>query len=169
MKKGNVLVIVLIFLAVTGVVIYQYSDAKKTGPVNTGSQGAKDGTVIGWEDMQPGLARAKAEGKPVFLYFHADWCTYCVKLKKTTFKDKSVLAYLAQNFVSISVDTDKHREVSEKWRVTGLPTLWFLTPDGGKISKIPGYVGAEQMTRFLAYIHTKQYEQMSFNEFIKTM
>ena len=171
MRKGNVLVIVLICLAVTGVVYYQYSEAGKTASRLSGSGNttAGGGSGIAWKSLEQGLASAKAENKPVLLYFHADWCAYCVKLKKTTFRDKAVLAYLADHFISISVDTDKRRELLNQWQVTGLPTMWFLKPGGDKINKIPGYVDADQMVKFLKYIHAGTYEQVSFHEFIKTL
>lgn len=127
---------------------------------STGSNG------IGWKDYTPGLARAKKDNKNVFLYFHAQWCTYCTKLKKTTFRDPKVLAYLAENFVSISVDTDQNQSLSRQWRVKGLPTMWFLTPEGKQISSLPGYVGAGQMLQVLKFIHTKSYDTMSFQEFV---
>ena len=124
------------------------------------------GNGIGWKDYTPGLARAKKDNKNVFLYFHAQWCTYCTKLKKTTFRDPKVLAFLAENFVSISVDTDRNQSLSRQWRVKGLPTMWFLTPDGKQISSLPGYVGAGQMLQVLKFIHTKSYDTMSFQEFV---
>jgi thioredoxin-related protein len=90
-------------------------------------------------------------------------------LKKTTFKDKKVQQVLAQNFVSISIDTDKNRDLATQWRVTGLPTLWFLKPDGSKIERIPGYVDPGQMVKILNFVDSKQYEQVSFHDFIKRL
>ena len=112
---------------------------------------------------------AKAENKHIFLYFHADWCTYCKKLKKTTFRNKAVLNYLKDNFISIAVDTDKKQELATQWSLRGLPTLWFLQPDNSKISSIPGYIDAKQFLHILKYIHTASYDKMSFQEFAKTL
>ena len=109
------------------------------------------------------------QDKPVFLYFHADWCTYCTKLKKTTFADKDVLNYLNDNFISIAIDTEKEKEFASQWGVKGLPTLWFLKSDSSKISNLPGYVGPDQFLAILKYISTQSYEKMSFAEFVKTI
>ena len=124
------------------------------------------GNTIHWEDYAAGLARAKSEEKHVFLYFHADWCSYCKKLKQTTFKDKRVVAYLAENFVSISVDTDKDTRRATEWKVRGLPTLWFLDVDGKKISHLPGFVTPDQFMYVLEFIRTDSYNSMSFQEFL---
>ncbi|MCF8092925.1 MAG: thioredoxin fold domain-containing protein [Desulfotignum sp.] len=126
-----------------------------------------DGTGINWEDYTPGLAQARNQDKSVFLYFYAQWCTYCTKLKKTTFLDERVLAYLEKNFISISVDTDQNQALSQSWQVKGLPTMWFLTPEGNRISSLPGYVDGSQLFQILRYIHTKSYSSMSFQDFVK--
>ncbi|MCG8566909.1 MAG: thioredoxin fold domain-containing protein [Desulfobacterales bacterium] len=128
---------------------------------------AASGSAIDWQDYSPGLSRAKTAGKPVFLYFHADWCGYCRQLKQTTFKDKRVQDYLDENYVSISVDTEKEGDIAREWGVRGLPTLWFLEADGTKISSLPGYVGPDQFLMVLKYIKTKSYDTMSFQEFVQ--
>jgi thiol:disulfide interchange protein len=178
MKKENVLVVVLIGLAVAGGFLYNRSKTSESviqaavltePPMETaaGTTSGIKGTAIGWNDYTPGMAMAGKGTKPIFLYFHASWCTYCTKLKQTTFKDKKILAYLEKNFVSIQVDTDKNQALSNEWKVKGLPTLWFLEPDGTKINSIPGYMDAAQLLQILKYIHTRSYNTMKFKDFIK--
>lgn len=180
MRKENVLVAVLVAMAVAGILMFNFS--KESEPVTEAAvplaektlqgtlpetQPGKETEGIGWQGYTPGLAMAGNQSKPVFLYFHADWCTYCKKLKQTTFKDKKVRAYLEENFISIQVDTEKNKPLAEEWRVKGLPTLWFLEPDGTRISSLPGYIDAAQFLQILKFIHTRSYETMDFQEFIK--
>ncbi len=171
MKKENILVIVLILVAVAGVLGYNYAKTGEWfGASPDGSLDKADNTgSINWMEYNEGLALAKATNKPVFLYFHADWCTYCTKLKKTTFKDEEVLRFLDESFVSISVDSDKNKMLATQWKVRGLQTLWFLKPDNSKISNIPGYVDGNQFLQILKYIHTQSYEKMKFQEFAKSL
>lgn len=171
MKKENILVVAIICIIVVGVVGYKNLNSEQTmaavpenGDVQTG-----DTQSINWQAYAQGMALAKTSGKHIFLYFHADWCTYCRKLKKTTFKEEEVLTYLKDNFISISVDTDHDTTVADEWNVKGLPTLWFLKPDNSKISSIPGYVDKKQFLHILKYIHTQSYDKMSLHEFIKTI
>ena len=171
MKKENVLVIAIVCIAVIGAVIYynsKYGMKKDYTPAKGFSQ-ARDGSNIDWQGYAKGMELAEATGKHVFLYFYADWCTYCRKFKKTTFRNEAVLAYLKNNFISISVDTDQNQELATQWKVKGLPTLWFLKPDHSKISRIPGYVDEKQFLHILKYIHTQSYDKMNFHEFIKTI
>ena len=171
MKKENILVAVIICIAVAGVMMYINLNPKQPvaviqdkmpGPISATSD-------IDWQEYVQGMELAKTENKPIFLYFYADWCTYWTKLKKTTFRNEAVLAYLKDNFISILVDTDKKQELATQWSVRGLPTLWFLKPDNSKINSIPGFVDAKQLLHILKYIHTESYDKMNFQEFAKTL
>lgn len=173
MRKENILVVVLVALVLGGTYLYNRSgpglDGQTTAnPIITEVQASQStSNNISWKDYTPGLAQAQKQGKSVFLYFHAPWCGYCVKLKKQTFTDSRVKAYLNQNFVSISVDTDKRGTLAQKWGVRGLPTLWFLASDGTKITSLPGFVNSDQLLMILQYIHTQSYKTMNFQEYVQ--
>ena len=114
MKKENVLVVALIVIAMGGIYVFNALNSKggdtgealvATASVPNAQDGSEQGLAyagtssgIQWKDYTPGMAMARKENKSIFLYFHAPWCTYCVKLKKTSFKDEQVLAYLNANF-----------------------------------------------------------------------
>ncbi|GMV99462.1 MAG: hypothetical protein AMXMBFR84_06010 [Candidatus Hydrogenedentota bacterium] len=60
----------------------------------------------GWEhSLYAGLARAKAENKPVFIDFWATWCKNCLVMNTTTFRDPEVLARL-DNYVKIKYQAE---------------------------------------------------------------
>ncbi|WDP85862.1 MAG: thioredoxin fold domain-containing protein [Desulfobacter sp.] len=172
MKKENVLVVALILIALGGFYLFNRLNSGQPSqavPVFTENASVQTGSAqdINWKDFTSGMALARAEQKSVFLYFYAPWCIYCTKLKKTTFKDARVLEYLKQNFVSIHVDTDKSPSLAQDWQVKGLPTMFFLDPQGEKINRMPGYVDAGQLLQILKYIHTQSYTTMEFHEFVK--
>ncbi len=181
MKKENILVVVLICIVVTGVPIYfnlkPDNNANADSNANQTTQSIEQKQIltsartsgIHWQSYVKGLDAAKSQNKPVFLYFHADWCTYCKKLKKTTFADQDVLNYLNSNFISITVDIEKEKNLAQQWGIKGLPTLWFLKADHSKIRDLPGYIDPEQFLIILKYIHTQSYEKMSFSEFVMTL
>ena len=66
---------------------------------------------IEWTDLSNGLLQAEAQEKKVFLFFYADWCLYCEKMKQTTFKNTKVIEYLNKNFISIAVNADKEYDM----------------------------------------------------------
>ncbi len=181
MRKENILVVAIICIAIAGALIYFNLKPENNANANSVAHQAARSieqkqiltasktSSIDWQFYAKGLDIAKTQDKPVFLYFHADWCTYCTKLKKTTFVDKDVLNYLNDNFISITIDTEKEKAFARQWEIKGLPSIWFLKSNSSKISNLPGYVGPDQFLAILKYIRTQSYEKMSFPEFVKTI
>ena len=95
---------------------------------------------IKWYTYDEGVALGKSQGKKIYIYFWADWCTFCKKMEKETLSKPLVSSYLNKNFISIKVNSDKEKETASQYFVRGFPTSWFLTEDGEKISNLPGYV-----------------------------
>ncbi len=95
---------------------------------------------IKWYAYDEGMALGKNEKKSVFLYFYADWCSYCVKMAKETFHDPSVVSLLNENFIAIKVDIEKEKKIASSYGVTGLPTTWILEEKGDKIGPLVGYI-----------------------------
>ncbi|MDY0222123.1 MAG: thioredoxin family protein [Desulfobacterium sp.] len=124
---------------------------------------------INWQKYDTGMAMAGEQNKKIFIYFHAEWCSYCTKMEKTTFKNSSVIDYINNNFVAIKVDSDREQEVSREYYVRGLPALWFLESDHTKITTLPGYVDANTFDSILKFINTESYDKMSYKDFKKTL
>ncbi len=86
-------------------------------------------------------------GKPVFMDFYADWCAPCKQLDRETFSDPQVVE-LAKSFTMIKVDCTapdaQTKKFMQSFRVTGMPTLVFLSKTGKKIDKLRevGYIDA---------------------------
>ncbi|SMC66217.1 hypothetical protein SAMN02746065_106190 [Desulfocicer vacuolatum DSM 3385] len=126
-------------------------------------------TRITWTTYEKGMAMAEKQNKKIFLYFHADWCTYCKKMELTTFKDKGIIDYLNKNYIAITVDSDREKKIASRFGVRGLPTTWFLKSDSGKLSSMPGYIDANRLLTILKFINTESYEKMSYQDFKATL
>ncbi len=135
MKKGNILVLLLICIVLALVMYFvEKRQASRSSDLHESIN------KINWEDYQEGLALAASTNKPVMLYFHAQWCQYCEKMQKTTFVDTNVAMTLHKKFVCIRIDVDENRQLARDWNVRGLPFVWFLSSHGSKIMRIPGFV-----------------------------
>ncbi|MBW2593680.1 MAG: thioredoxin family protein, partial [Deltaproteobacteria bacterium] len=92
-----------------------------------------------WNDYEKGLALGKSSNKKIMINFWAEWCGYCKKMEKETFREVKVADYLNANFISIRINSDKNKKLARAFKVTGLPVTWFLTENGDKIGNRPGW------------------------------
>jgi thiol:disulfide interchange protein len=101
-----------------------------------------ESVVVDWgEDLPSALERARSEGKPVLVNFYADWCVWCKRLEATTLRDAQVADLLSDRVVPVSLNVEGNgRELSDQYRVDGLPTILVLDTDGREIGRIPGYM-----------------------------
>jgi uncharacterized protein YyaL (SSP411 family) len=87
--------------------------------------------AVPWTDWSPeAFARAKAEGKLVFLDITAKWCHWCHVLDGTSLSDPRVASLLSRDYVCVRVDTDRRPDVNERYNQGGWPSVAILMPDG---------------------------------------
>lgn len=99
-----------------------------------------------WQEI---LAKAKAENKPIFVDFYAEWCGPCKFMSKNVFTDAEVGDYYNANFISVKIDAEKEEpELVRASRIEAYPSLYYFSPDGTVISK---NIGALDKTGFIAF------------------
>jgi thiol:disulfide interchange protein DsbD len=97
-------------------------------------------SALEWRnDLEAGLAEAKADGKPVMIDFTAEWCAACHEIEKVTFNDARVSKVLA-GFVIIQLDmtenTDEDEAIMQRYGVTGLPAVIVFDAKGKEVGRI---------------------------------
>ncbi|TNE59056.1 MAG: hypothetical protein EP340_03665, partial [Alphaproteobacteria bacterium] len=107
---------------------------------------------INWYDgsVDEAFALAKAESKPVILYWGAVWCPPCAQLKATIFKRRDFIEK-TELFVPVYLDgdTDRAQSYGEKFSVRGYPTLIIFNPEGEEVTRIPGGMNLERYVDIL--------------------
>jgi len=100
-----------------------------------------DAPGIAWfkGDVDAAFASAQQSGKPVLLYWGAQWCPPCKQLKSAVFSRPDFIEK-SKLFVAVYLDGDLPD--AQKWgdvfRVTGYPTVVVLKPDRSEITRIAG-------------------------------
>lgn len=123
---------------------------------------------IQWENYNEGIRLSRKENKKVFLYFRADWCGFCVKMEKTVFADRKIIAFLNQHFISIKVDGDKETSLNRAYKVNGFPDNRFLDELRQEVFKLPGFLDTMTFFFVLEYIHSNSYKTMTPIQYYKS-
>ncbi len=112
-------------VAVTALALPLNLAAEKSAAKNSNS------TLAGSAYSEAALAAAQATGKPVFVYFTADWCISCKVNERTTLADKDVQQALATAGTTILVGDWTNRDdmianTLTRYGRSGVPLyLWF--------------------------------------------
>ncbi|MCP3875715.1 MAG: thioredoxin family protein [Desulfobacteraceae bacterium] len=124
--------------------------------------------TIDWKQYSDGLRLAEKQNKKVFLHFRTDWCGYCKKMERYTFKDNEVVTFLNKHFISIKVDGDKEKFVTNHYGVKSFPDTRFLDENKEQIHRLPGFVDPMMFLFFLEYIQTDSYKTMDPMQYYKS-
>jgi thiol:disulfide interchange protein DsbD len=116
-----------------------------------GQEDVEPTTELAWvATYDEALDLAREENKPVMIDFHAEWCSWCKTLDNKTYSHRDVIA-ASSDFISLKIDADVHRDITQRYRVTGLPTILFVDASGKEIHRVVGYRPAD---KFLDEINT---------------
>ncbi len=94
------------------------------------------------------LALSKESGKPVFLYFGAEWCLPCRQMKATTLQDQAVRKRL-NDFVVWMVDVDSNRELAVKYKVSSIPAYMIVDSNEKVLTTAGGFRDTPSFLKWL--------------------
>jgi tetratricopeptide (TPR) repeat protein len=98
--------------------------------------------------MDEGKAAATEEGKPLLVYYSADWNKMSEQFEEETLRNAAVEAKML-SFVAVEIDADVDEETPKLYGVNAFPTTIFYTPAGDEVTRIVGVVAAEEFGKFL--------------------
>jgi thioredoxin-related protein len=126
---------------------------------------------INWYSYDEGLELAIENNKHLYIEFMADWCGWCRKMEKDVYTEQEIIELLNNDFISIRINGDskeklifKGESISQQslarneFGVRSFPTLWFLKPDGTKLTMLRGYQTVDFLQDALIYIKDYKYD-----------
>ena len=98
-------------------------------------------------DVDAAFAQARAEAKPVFLYWGAAWCPPCNQVKATLFNRQDFIER-SRAFVPVYVDGDSPgaQKLGARFHVSGYPTMLLFNAQGAELTRLPGEVDPARYT-----------------------
>ena len=126
-----------------------------------------------------GLARAKAENRPVMLYFGRYGCAWCDHVNRKTFSDAGLKQLFSENYVLIYVDAEGGKrlrmpngerltegELGARLGAFATPLFVFMTPEGKVVAKIPGFKTVDDFRDYDRYVRGGHYQKQTLLEFL---
>ena len=96
------------------------------------------------EGFESGYRQATREGKPMLVFFTAQWCEFCHQMAGEAFVQDQVVS-LSDRFVCILVDADREPQVCQQFQVRSYPTVQFLSPLGVPLNRVVGKKPGHQL------------------------
>ncbi len=132
-----------------------------------------------WLSLSEAQALAEEDGKKILLFGYAEWCTYCLKMRKETYPDSTVLSSLSQYYHPVQVDAESEEEINYNGRkmksyelarflrITSFPTHFFIDSDGTILGAQPGFIEPYVFSPLLNYVGTGAFQTMGFEEYFE--
>jgi thiol-disulfide isomerase/thioredoxin len=128
------------------------SSTSSTSATSSNSANITAPSGIAWYsgNVESAFATARAQNKPVFLYWGAKWCPPCHELKATVFSRPDFIEKL-KLFVPVYLDGDDPgaQKWGDRFSVSGYPTVLVLRPDQSELARISGGMDLAQYAEVL--------------------
>ena len=140
-----------------------------------------------WTEVEKAL---KKEKRKVLIDVYTEWCGYCKKMDKTTFKDKGIIKYINENYYAVKFDAETKETITldgKKYKYVkggrrgynqlaadllkgrlSYPTIVFLNDDLSLIQPIPGFLNAEKMEIIITYFADNNHKKTPWTRYEKS-
>ncbi len=140
------------------VFIFSLSGALSSSAADSPVPADDSGAAIQWVAYDDAVDAARQQDKKVYLYFHADRCSYCQVMDSKTLASEQVIARLNDDFIPVRIKMEDQPKVAEQFNVRGVPSSWFLEKSGQRIGSKPGYLPPDQFLELLDFVTDEKYK-----------
>lgn len=135
----------LAFVLLTTFTLASYSSAIAQGLLSP-----KPDAKVRWtENIGHAMKQHRETGRPMIVYFTADYCGYCRKMERDTWSAPKVVRRMQDGFVALKVDAEKHPELVKRLGVEGLPATILFNSEGERVQTLSGYSRSGTVIEFL--------------------
>jgi thioredoxin-related protein len=140
---------------------------------------------IRWMSIEEAEAACKKKPRKIFVDVYTDWCGWCKKMDKSTFRDSLVMKLTSEKFYAVKLNAegrdniifrDKVFHFNESMRANELavmllsgemsyPSIVFLDEKLQPIQTHGGYADASQFNTMLRFFSENAYKKKSLNDF----
>lgn len=108
---------------------------------------AEKAPAVAWQSSWKGAQElSKRTGKPIFVYFHASWCSPCRALDKDVWPN-ALAVRASRAWIPFKADLDKETDLAAQFRVKAPPMIVFLNTQNKPIASVLGYNEAPLLSK----------------------
>lgn len=135
-------------------------------------------TPLNWLTFSEATSAAAVSGRTILVDVFAPWCPWCQRLQSEVYTRPDIRTYLNKHFEIARLNIDELDDVIEfkGYSLTsaelaaGLgaeatPTTVFLSSEGDYITRVPGFVEADEFVNILRYIGSGAFRQESYEAY----
>ena len=113
-----------------------------------------NGIIFEKGNLAEAMAKAKKEGKLLFVDCYTIWCGPCKRMSNQVFVQEAVGAVYNKQFINVKLDMEQKDgiELNKKHPVTSYPTLLFMDGDGNIVKKIIGAQNADNLLKIASEV-----------------
>jgi protein disulfide-isomerase len=108
---------------------------------------------IAWaDDYASAQQQAAQSGKPIILFFTAEWCVPCRIMKRSVLADEHVEATVNAGFTPVTIDVDDPDVAAaalRRYRVGATPTTIITDAQGNVLEQVEGGMGKSDFLKLL--------------------
>jgi thioredoxin 1 len=105
--------------------------------------------LVPWRtDFPAARAEAAAAGKPMLLYFTAEWCGPCQVMRRNVFPEKTVASAM-ELYVPVKIDVDRTPDIARKYGIESLPQFVHVNQRGEVVRSKTGLMESAEMIEWL--------------------
>lgn len=144
-------------------------------------------TSINWLTWDEAMRKNAQSPRKIMVELYTDWCTWCVKMDKSTFKDPAIVQYVNENFYAVKFNAETRKDVYFKgqkfsyiqdgnkgYNLFSLyltrgkltyPSIVFLDETVNNPQPIKGFQSITTMDRVLQFFGEDFYKKMDWSLF----
>lgn len=108
----------------------------------------KDEIGIVANNYSEALFKSEKTGKPILVFYTAEWCSYCKKMKSETLPTQEVSQAL-KKYILVYVNTDIDRSGLNKFGVKSLPSFIITNSKEEKLKSSTGFMDKNSFVEWL--------------------
>lgn len=145
---------------------------------------------VEWLTIEEAQERSKTEPRKIFVKVVTDWCTWCKKMDKSTFKKDKIAEYLNTNYYPVKFDAEQREDLVYDGKVykyikmgkkgyhefaqsilkgmLSFPSIVFIDEEFEVIQPIEGYRGPKEFSMIISYFAGEYYKSIPWRSYSRT-